>query len=210
MKALYSSQFQIGFVARVFDFLFAEGTAIMFKMSLAILAIHEAIILSCDTFESIVNHLKLIIPEMSLIESELLIKKAYNYDITTHLKTYEIEFQIYYEEILNIQNRCMNAIPDKRAHASATADVGAQIKTSNQIEMENVELKKHIKYLSNKVQILELQIRNQDDYYFKLQRENNQLKCRVDTLEMERNSVLKKVAEQEKEINLKKYILDSF
>ena len=144
---------------------------------------------------------------MSLIESELLIKKAYNYDIANHLKTYEIEFQIYYDEILNIQNHYMNAVPDiKAAHTPST---DAQ-KSSNQIETENIELKKHIKYLSNKVQILELQIRNQDDYYFKLQRENNQLKCRVDTLEMERTGVLKKVAEQEKEINLKHYILDSF
>jgi TBC1 domain family member 1 len=206
---LFTSQFQIGFVARVFDFIFAEGITMMFKMSLAILSIHEAIILSCDSFEAVVNHIKLVIPEMSLIETELLIKKAYNYDINSNLKTYEIEFQIFYEEILNIQNRYMNSLPSSfNKIDQIPSSLLNNEKTPNQIEIENVELKKHLKYLSNKIQILELQIRNQDDYFYKLQRENNQLKCKVDTLEIERTGVLRKVSEQEKEINLKQYFLD--
>ena len=204
---LYTSQFQIGFVARVFDFLFAEGKTIIFKMSVAILSIHEAIILSCDSFETIVNHIKIVIPEMSLIESELLIKKACSYDIDNNLKTYEIEFQMFYEEILNIQDRYVNSASTLVNKADQFSLLNTE-KSPNQIEIENVELKKHLKYLMNKVQILELQIRNQDDYFYKLQHENNQLKSKVDSLENERGSVLKKISEQEKEINLRPYLMD--
>lgn len=108
-KALFSSQFQIGFVARVFDFLFAEGNMCLFKFSLAILSIHKPLLLSCDTFESIVSHVKSTIPEMSLIESELIINKAFGYgDIKLELDRYEIEFGVMHEEFSDIQNNQIN------------------------------------------------------------------------------------------------------
>ena len=104
---------------------------------------------------------------------------------------------------MNIQDRSISTPVSEADKLSINTE-----KSPNQIEIENVELKKHLKYLTNKVQILELQIRNQDDYFYKLQHENNQLKCKVDTLELERNSVLKKISEQEKEINLRQYFVD--
>lgn len=71
----FSSTFQIGFVARVFDFLFHQGLEILFNISLTVLMIHKPILLINNDFESVVEHLKNIIPEMSLIESELIINR---------------------------------------------------------------------------------------------------------------------------------------
>ena len=71
----FSSTFQIGFVARVFDFLFHQGFEVLFNISLTILMIHKPILLMNNEFESVVEHLKNIIPEMSLIESELIINR---------------------------------------------------------------------------------------------------------------------------------------
>ena len=57
----------MGFISRVFDFLMTEGVDVLFKVSLSILNIHKPILMSCESFESIVSHIKTTIPEMSLI-----------------------------------------------------------------------------------------------------------------------------------------------
>ena len=67
----------MGFISRVFDFLMTEGVGVLFKVSLSILNIHKAILMSCESFESIVSHIKTAIPEMSLIECELIINKSF-------------------------------------------------------------------------------------------------------------------------------------
>ncbi len=71
----FSSNFQIGFIARVFDLLFYKGSEILLNVALSIMITHMPILLTCDSFENIVDHLKNVIPEMSLIESELLISR---------------------------------------------------------------------------------------------------------------------------------------
>ena len=198
---LFSSQFQIGFVARVFDFLFAEGPIILFKISLAILSIHKPILVSCESFESIVNHIKATIPEMSLIESELIINKSFSYSFEKNLNKFEIEYELFNEEVLMIRSRYINEIDSPAFKVN---------KQTNELEMENMNLKKQLKKLTNKLQILELQMHNQEDHFYKIQRENNQLKCKVETLEIERNGVLKKVFEQEMQLQSQSKSQSSF
>ncbi|RNA25400.1 TBC1 domain family member 1 isoform X4 [Brachionus plicatilis] len=180
---LFSSQFQIGFVARVFDFLFAEGNLCLFKFSLAILTIHKPLLLSCDTFESIVSHIKSTIPEMSLIESELIINKAFAHgDIGPELDKYEIEFGVLYEDFSNIQNNIIN-----------------QTGLSN--EMDSIKLKTECNSLKEKLRHIQTQIGNQDSYFYKLHLDNKNLKSRVESLEMEKLNLIKTIQEKDKIIN---------
>ena len=195
---MYSSQFQMGFVARVFDFLFAEGPNILFKISLAVLSIHKPILLTCLSFESIVDHVKITIPEMSLIESELIINKAYNYNIENNLMNYEIEFNILSEEYDMNQG-----LVAKECNESNLCSHGFDEMRYNQLENENYKLKVYIRELSEKLKAIENQHVNQEDALQKLQHENNQLKCKVNTLEIEREMILKKVKDQEKKLSLK-------
>ena len=96
---LFSSQFEMGFVARVFDFLFAEGPLIIFKIALATFNVHQALLMHCDSFEVILNYLKITVPEMSLIQTEPILNKAFSYDIERDVDAYETEFYIFQEEV---------------------------------------------------------------------------------------------------------------
>lgn len=194
--ALFSSQFQMGFVARVFDFLFFEGKTILFKLSMAILTIHKPLLLTCNTFENIVDQLKITIPEMSLIESELIINKSINYEIDNLLTKYEIEFNILNEEfdtLLDSQQQQQQA--DK---IEKKAETDAQLKVT-QLEIDNSKLRNQVNELNDKLKLHNLKMENQEDYLLKLYHENKQLKVRMETLEIERDVILKKVNQQQQE-----------
>jgi hypothetical protein len=72
-------------------------------------------------------------------------------------------------------------------------------KTSMLVELksDNLKLKKQLKDLIDKNQLLQLKMTNQEDYFYKLQFENKQMKCKTDTLEIERSNLLTKIKEQD-------------
>lgn len=55
---VFSSQFPLGFVARVFDLLFLDDTNVIFKFALSLLTIHQKNLLLCQNFEAIMDYLK--------------------------------------------------------------------------------------------------------------------------------------------------------
>ncbi|TRY88176.1 hypothetical protein DNTS_026878 [Danionella cerebrum] len=74
---LFASQFSLGFVARIFDLLFVQGTEVIFKVALCLLSSHEGEILECDSFESI----------------------AIEMDISKQLHAYEVEYHVLQDEL---------------------------------------------------------------------------------------------------------------
>uniref|UniRef100_A0A8C1C4N5 TBC1 domain family member 4 n=1 Tax=Cyprinus carpio carpio TaxID=630221 RepID=A0A8C1C4N5_CYPCA len=74
---LFASQFPLGFVARIFDLLFVQGTEVIFKVALCLLSSHEGEILECDGFESIVDYLKSTIPTLTHSQMEEMITKVH-------------------------------------------------------------------------------------------------------------------------------------
>ncbi|KTG39300.1 hypothetical protein cypCar_00015150 [Cyprinus carpio] len=80
---LFASQFPLGFVARIFDLLFVQGTEVIFKVALCLLSSHEGEILECDGFESIVDYLKSTIPTLTHSQMEEMITKAARLKIQT-------------------------------------------------------------------------------------------------------------------------------
>jgi hypothetical protein len=212
---LFSSQFEMGFVARVFDFLFTEGPIILFKTSLAILNVHKALLMHCDSFEVIINYLKITVPEMSLIQTEVILNKAFMFDIQRDLDAYEIEFYIFQEEVQtysanngstlqlppNITIGTIVANNNLMRSDSTAGSVGMEKRGSTaslyscnsqfyQLENINLKLKERVEDLLEQLQIYQGNRNNQDDLVYKLQHENEQLKCKVETLEIERMSLL--------------------
>lgn len=58
------------------DFVFAQGTAVIFKVALCLLSSHEAEIVECDSFETIVDYLKTTLPALSQTQMEQTIVKV--------------------------------------------------------------------------------------------------------------------------------------
>jgi hypothetical protein len=164
-------------------------------------------------------------------KSELIMNKAFRYDLVAMLHTQEIEFQILYDEFLGIQKYLLTKSNENQqskvknnadgsvlalrsstptSSEESTTPTGAnahdylmngddhdapnyeEIKNQrNKLDAENAKLKKQMRDLSNKVKFLQLQISNQDELCCKLQHDNKQLQCQVDTLEIERSVLLK-------------------
>ncbi len=191
----------MGFIARVFDFLFFEGTITLFKISLAILTIYKPILLCFNSFACIVDQLKITIPEMSLIESELIINKSVNYEIESMLHTYQIEFNVLNEEFYQLKN---NLALNKTTTEKQT-EHDKQLQRINQLELDNSRLKKTLDEHDEKMKMNNLKMQNQEDYILKLYQENRQLKVRIDTLEMERDGIIKKKHQQHENLFFKSF-----
>uniref|UniRef100_A0A3Q2EJ49 TBC1 domain family, member 4 n=1 Tax=Cyprinodon variegatus TaxID=28743 RepID=A0A3Q2EJ49_CYPVA len=80
---LFASQFPLGFVSRIFDFVFVQGTEAIFKVALCLLSSHEGEIVECDSFESIVDYLKTTLPTLTHTQMEQTIAKAARQKIQT-------------------------------------------------------------------------------------------------------------------------------
>lgn len=62
--------------ASLSDFVFVQGTGVIFKVALCLLSSHEGEIMECDSFESIVDYLKSTLPALSQSQMEQTIAKV--------------------------------------------------------------------------------------------------------------------------------------
>lgn len=58
------------------DFVFVQGTGVIFKVALCLLSSHEGEIVECDTFESIVDYLKTTLSALTQTQMEETIAKV--------------------------------------------------------------------------------------------------------------------------------------
>jgi hypothetical protein len=200
---LFSSQFQIEFATRVFDLLFAEcSSRVLFKITLAIFCVHEPILFGFSSFEMIINYIKLTIPEINRLEADLILTKAFDFHVDTNLHRYEIEFELFKDEFdaANIANSAKSnsrLIGSQINRCETCANEEKKSSLLAELKSDNSNLKKQLKDLIDKNQLLQLKMTNQEDSFFKLQFENKQMKCKTDTLEIERSNLLTKINEQD-------------
>lgn len=80
------------------DFVFVEGTEVIFKVALCLLGSHEGEIVECDSFESIVDYLKTTLPALSHTQMEQTIAKVHKQPffffcsarlLNTHINTWK-------------------------------------------------------------------------------------------------------------------------
>ncbi|XP_052004676.1 TBC1 domain family member 4-like isoform X4 [Xyrauchen texanus] len=141
---LFASQFPLGFVARIFDLLFVQGTEVIFKVALCLLSSHEGEILECDGFESVVDYLKSTIPTLTHSQMEETITKAIEMDISKQLHTYEVEYHV-------LQDELANAPPP-----SEESDRLDNLEKANaQLKKQNMEVLEKLQVARLKVQTLE-------------------------------------------------------
>ncbi|XP_030642138.1 TBC1 domain family member 4 [Chanos chanos] len=144
---LYASQFPLGFVARIFDLLFIQGTEVIFKVALCLLSSHEGEILECDSFESIVDYLKTTIPTLTQSQMEQTISKVMEMDISKQLHAYEVEYHVLQDEMVDTPL------------VSEDSDRLEKLEKSNaQLKKQNMDLLEKLQAARVKIQSLETSV----------------------------------------------------
>nr|XP_033804637.1 TBC1 domain family member 4 isoform X2 [Geotrypetes seraphini] len=146
---IFASQFSLGFVARVFDIIFLQGTDVIFKVALSLLSINEALIMECDNFENIVEFLKCTIPDMTMPKMEKIITQVFEMEISKQLHAYEVEYHVLQDEMLEASNPC-----DDGEHLEKLERV------NNQLKRQNMDLLEKLQVAHAKIQTLESRVEN--------------------------------------------------
>ncbi|XP_014681573.1 PREDICTED: TBC1 domain family member 1-like [Priapulus caudatus] len=73
---VFSSQFPLRFVARVFDLVFLHGIEVIFRVALVLLGTHREQIMQCSKFESVMDFLKTSLPSMGVIPMERIFNQS--------------------------------------------------------------------------------------------------------------------------------------
>src|SRR5690349_13236998 len=64
MLTIFSSSFELGFVAKVYDLLLFASNEVIFRVILSLLQCHKDELLKLDCFEDIMDYLKNVIPKI--------------------------------------------------------------------------------------------------------------------------------------------------
>ncbi|KAG9349555.1 hypothetical protein JZ751_028002 [Albula glossodonta] len=172
---LFASQFPLGFVARIFDILFVQGTEVIFKVALCLLSSHEGEIVECDSFETVVDYMKTTIPTLTQTQMEQVIAQVLEMDISKQLHAYEVEYHVLQDEMLEAM-----PLPDDSDRLDKLE------KTNAQLKKQNMDLLEKLQAARVKIQSLETNVENF------LSRESK-MKHMIRTLEQEKASYQKTI-----------------
>ncbi|XP_076857643.1 TBC1 domain family member 4 isoform X2 [Brachyhypopomus gauderio] len=172
---LFASQFPLGFVSRVFDLLFVQGTEVIFKVALCLLSNCEGEILECDSFESIVDYLKTTIPTLTHNQMEETITKALEMDISKQLHAYEVEYHVLQDEMVD------------------SAPPSEDLERLDRLEKTSVQLKKQNMDLLEKLQAARVKIQSLENSVESFLARESQMKHLIRSLEQEKASYQKTI-----------------
>ncbi|XP_066872612.1 TBC1 domain family member 4 isoform X2 [Kogia breviceps] len=172
---LFASQFPLGFVARVFDIIFLQGTEVIFKVALSLLSNQEALIMECENFENIVEFLKSTLPDMNSSEMEKLITQVFEMDISKQLHAYEVEYHVLQDELQESSYACEESEPMEKLE-----------RANSQLKRQNMDLLEKLQIAHAKIQTLESNLEN-------LLTRETKMKSLIRTLEQEKMAYQKAV-----------------
>ncbi|XP_037655691.1 TBC1 domain family member 4 isoform X1 [Choloepus didactylus] len=172
---LFASQFPLGFVARVFDIIFLQGTEVIFKVALSLLSSQESLIMECENFENIVEFLKSTLPDMNTAEMEKIIMQVFEMDISKQLHAYEVEYHVLQDELQESSYACDDSEPLEKLE-----------RANSQLKRQNMELLEKLQAAHAKIQTLESNLEN-------LLTRETKMKSVIRTLEQEKMAYQKTV-----------------
>ncbi|XP_075865487.1 TBC1 domain family member 4 isoform X1 [Microcebus murinus] len=172
---LFASQFSLGFVARVFDIIFLQGTEVIFKVALSLLSSQEALIMECENFENIVEFLKSTLPDMNTSEMEKIITQVFEMDISKQLHAYEVEYHVLQDELQESSYACEDSEPIEKLE-----------RANSQLKRQNMDLLEKLQVAHAKIQALESNLEN-------LLTRETKMKSLIRTLEQEKMAYQKTV-----------------
>ncbi|KAI5087713.1 TBC1 domain family member 1 isoform X1, partial [Silurus meridionalis] len=140
----FASHFPLGFVARVFDMLFLQGSEVIFKVALSLLGSHKPLILQHDNLESIVDFIKSTLPNLGLVQMEKTITQVFEMDISKQLQAYEVEYHVLQDELLDG--------PSTLSQSQRTAQLE---KTNGSLRQQNLDLLEEVQGAHARIRFLE-------------------------------------------------------
>ncbi|KAM5340113.1 TBC1 domain family member 1 isoform 2-T3 [Glossophaga mutica] len=173
---VFASQFPLGFVARVFDMIFLQGTEVIFKVALSLLGSHKPLILQHENLETIVDFIKNTLPNLGLVQMEKTINQVFEMDISKQLQAYEVEYHVLQEELIDSSPLSDNQRMDKLEKANSS------------LRKQNLDLLEQLQVANGRIQSLEATVE-------KLLTNESKLKQAALALELERSALLQTVEE---------------
>ncbi|XP_036187162.1 TBC1 domain family member 1 isoform X4 [Myotis myotis] len=173
---VFASQFPLGFVARVFDMIFLQGSEVIFKVALSLLGSHKPLILQHENLETIVDFIKNTLPNLGLVQMEKTINQVFEMDISKQLQAYEVEYHVLQEELIDSSPLSDNQRMDKLE------------KTNSSLRKQNLDLLEQLQVANGRIQSLEATVE-------KLLTNESKLKQAALALELERSALLRTVEE---------------
>lgn len=177
---LFASQFPLGFVARVFDIIFLQGTEVIFKVALSLLSSQETLIMECENFENIVEFLKNTLPDMNTMEMEKMITQVFEMDVSKQLHAYEVEYHVLQDELQESPYVCEDSEPLEKLE-----------RANNHLKRQNMDLLEKLQIAHAKIQTLESNLEN-------LLTRETKMKSLIRTLEQEKMAYQKTVEQFQK------------
>ncbi|XP_054020073.1 TBC1 domain family member 1 isoform X3 [Dryobates pubescens] len=177
---MFASQFPLGFVARVFDMLFLQGSEAIFKVALSLLGSHKPLILQHENLETIVDFIKSTLPNLGLVQMEKTISQVFEMDIAKQLQAYEVEYHVLQDELID------SSLNDNQR-------LDKLEKANSSLRKQNFDLLEELQVANGKIQNLEATVEL-------LLSNEGKLKQSILTLEQERAALLKAVEEMQKKI----------
>ncbi|XP_051636362.1 TBC1 domain family member 4 isoform X2 [Manacus candei] len=165
---LFASQFPLGFVARVFDIIFLQGTEVIFKVALSLLSSQETAIMGCENFENIVDFLKTTIPDMTQPQMEKIITQVFEMDISKQLHAYEVEYHVLQDELQENVSPCEEGEPLEKLE-----------RANNHLKRQNMDLLEKLQVAHAKIQSLEASLET-------ILTRENRMKTIIQSLEQEK------------------------
>ncbi|XP_022537450.2 TBC1 domain family member 1 isoform X3 [Astyanax mexicanus] len=172
----FASHFPLGFVARVFDMLFLQGSEVIFKVALSLLGSHKPLILQHDNLESIVDFIKTTLPNLGLVQMEKTINQVFEMDISKQLQAYEVEYHVLQDELLD---------------GPSTLN---QSQRAAQLEKTNGSLRQQNLDLLEEVQVAHARIRYLESHVEGLASSEAELRLEVSSLQQERSELQQTVS----------------
>ncbi|KAK7166486.1 hypothetical protein R3I93_006300 [Phoxinus phoxinus] len=160
----FASHFPLGFVARVFDMLFLQGSEVIFKVALSLLGSHKPLILQHDNLETIVEFIKTTLPNLGLVQMEKTINQVSEMDISKQLQAYEVEYHVLQDELL-----------DGPSTLSQSQRVAQLEKTNGSLRQQNLDLLEELQVAHAKIRWLETRVDGLVNRESELQSEVNAL-----------------------------------
>lgn len=173
---VFASHFPLGFVARVFDMLFLQGSEVIFKVALSLLGSHKPLILQHESLESIVDFIKTMLPNLGLVQMEKTINQVCKMDVSKQLQAYEVEYHVLQDELLD------------------TPPTLTQQQRAAQLERTNQSLRQQNLDLLEEVQVSHARVCSLEGQLEVLVQSEGQLREQVSALEQEKTQLLSTVS----------------
>ncbi|XP_066597753.1 TBC1 domain family member 4 isoform X2 [Prorops nasuta] len=170
LLTLFASQFPLGFVTRVFDLLFLESSEVLFRVALALLEDHQEQLLKCDSFEEIMEYLKVRVPAVDKESLDRVMKRVFypDMEVSKQLNEYRVEYQVLQEEMPSVKPQIENM---------------EKLELLNkQLTQQNIQLNEQLEIAMSNLHRMEVARSKQQSVVHKLESQNRSLEVTVSTL----------------------------